>query len=258
MSVVIDLDSRRRAPTALTALWHPAGVTLPLDGPGDASLIIPEVRNAIQAGDYSADLLRQLPGATRPGDRALVLGAGLGTASTLVAKSRGVKRVIAIEPNTELYPYLQRGHALNGVPWVETINAVPSIGMKGRTPFFARHDIRTSSLLPDDCSWEVAMMVPCMDLNLILTEERITLLICEIRSAGAELLAGADLKSVDRILVSCGDDCFGHSGNVEIRAVLAGRGYEVEQAGNAMLFGRAKADREGFGRGKQRAEAAAS
>lgn len=258
MSVVIDLDSRRRAPTALTSLWHPAGVTLPMDGPGDASLIIPEVRNAVQAGDYSGDILRQLTKATRPGDRALVLGAGLGTASTLVAKSRGVKRVIAIEPNTELYPYLLRSHALNGVPWVETINAVPAIGMRGRTPFFARHDIRTSSLLPDECSWELAMMVPCMDLNLILTEERINLLVCEIPSGGAELLAEAELKSIDRILVSCGDDCFGLSENAEVRSVLAERGYAVEEAGQALMFGRAKAGREGAQPAKQQAGATAS
>lgn len=240
MSVVIDLDSRRRAPTMLTSLWHPAGVTLPMDGPADASLIIPEVRAAIQSGDYSADILRQIARTTRPGDRALVLGAGLGTASTLVAKSRGVKRVIAIEPNAELYPYLMRSHALNGVPWVETINALPAVGVRGRGGFFARHDIRASSVLPDDCSWELAMMIPCMDLNLILAEERISLLICEIPSAGAPLLAEANLKSVDRILVSCGDDCFGLSENAEIREVLAERGYDIEETGQALTFTRAK------------------
>jgi hypothetical protein len=224
----------------LTSLWHPAGVTLPMDGPADASLIVPEVRAAIQSGDYSADILRQITKATKPGDRALVLGAGLGTASTLVAKSRGVKRVIAMEPNAELYPYLLRSHALNGVPWVETINALPAVGVRGRSGFFARHDVRSSSILPDDCSWELAMMIPCMDLNLILAEERINLLICEIPSAGAPLLADTDLKSVDRILVSCGDDQFGLSENAEIRAVLSDRGYDVEETGNALTFTRAK------------------
>ena len=240
MSVVIDLDSRRRAPTMLTSLWHPAGVTLPMDGPADASLIIPEVRAAIQSGDYSADILRQITKATKPGDRALVLGAGLGTASILTAKSCGVKRVIAMEPNAELYPYLLRSHALNGVPWVETINALPAVGVRGRGAFFARQDIRSSSILPDDCSWELAMMIPCMDLNLILTEERISLLICEIPSGGAPLLAETNLKTVDRILVSCGDDRFGEAENAEIRAVLADRGYAVEETGNALAFTRAK------------------
>jgi hypothetical protein len=151
-----------------------------------------------------------------------------------------VKRVIALEPNAELYPYLLRSHALNGVPWVETVNALPAVGVRGRSAFFARHDIRSSSILPDDCSWELAMMIPCMDLNLILTEERISLLICEIPSAGAPLLAEAELKSVDRILVSCGDDQFGQSENAEIRAVLADRGYDVEETGNALTFTRAK------------------
>jgi hypothetical protein len=65
-------------------------------------------------------------------------------------------------------------------------------------------------------------------------------LICEIPSAGAPLLADTDLKSVDRILVSCGDDQFGLSENAEIRAVLSDRGYDVEETGNALTFTRAK------------------
>jgi len=251
VSVVIDLDSRRSLPTALRSLSHPAGVTLPFEGSSDADLILPEIRGAILSGDYSGDLLKVLPGAVRSGDRVLVIGAGLGTASTLVAKTRGIKRIIAIEPNTELCPYLQRCHELNEVGWVESINALLGHGVRGRTPFFARHDIRTSSALPDDCSWQMAMVVPCMEMNLILTEERISLIVFEIPSGGAALLAKAELRGVDRILVSCGDDVFGKAENDEVREVLAGRGYAMEEAGNALMFGRTKTRGAGFQGGKR-------
>ncbi len=252
MSVVIDLASRRHAPAALKRISHPAGVTLPLDGPSDADLLIPEIRSEICSGAYSADLVRLLPDAVKPGDRVLVIGAGLGTVSSLIAKSDGVERVIAVEANTELTPYLERVHALNGVPWVETINAVLGDGWKGRVPFFARHDIRTSSLLPDDCSWQHTMMVPCMDLNLILTEEQITLIVCEIPTASAQLQC-AELGSVERILVSSGDDPSERREQNEVRSLLAGQGFDAEERGAALLFGRANANREYFRPAKIRA-----
>ena len=252
MSVVIDLASRRHAPASLKRISHPAGVTLPLDGPSDADLLIPEIRSEICAGAYSADLVRLLPDAVKPGDRVLVIGAGLGTVSSLIAKSDGVERVIAVEANTELMPYLKRVHALNGVPWVETINAVLGDGWKGRVPFFARHDIRTSSLLPDDCSWQHTMMVPCMDLNLILTEEQITLIVCEIPTASAQLQC-AELGSVERILVSSGDDPSERREQNEVRSLLAGQGFDAEERGAALLFGRANASREYFRPAKIRA-----
>ena len=252
MSVVIDLASRRHAPASLKRISHPAGVTLPLDGPSDADLLIPEIRSEICSGAYSADLVRLLPDAVKPGDRVLVIGAGLGTVSSLIAKSDGVERVIAVEANTELMPYLKRVHALNGVPWVETINAVLGDGWKGRVPFFARHDIRTSSLLPDDCSWQHTMMVPCMDLNLILTEEQITLIVCEIPTASAQLQC-AELGSVERILVSSGDDPSERREQNEVRSLLAGQGFDAEERGAALLFGRANASREYFRPAKIRA-----
>lgn len=253
MSVVIDLDSRRRSPTMLTSLSHPAGVTLPFEGPADAELIVPEIRSEILSGAYSADILRVLPDALRAGDRALVIGAGIGLTSTLAAKTRGVKRVIAVEPNTELFPYLMRTHQLNGVPWVESINAVLGHGVRGRVPFFARHDLRTSSILADECSWQMVMLVPCMELNLILIEERINVVICEVPAGGAELLAGMELGTIERILVSSGDDCFGVAENNDVREVLSGRGYQVEDAGNALMFSRNRSGGENFGRTRQRA-----
>lgn len=238
MSTVIDLDSRRKTPTSFTSLAHPAGVTLPLESGRDAELVVPEIRTRIVSGAYSAELLGAISDTVRPTDRVLVIGAGLGTASTLAAGCPGVRRVIATEPNIELYPYLQRTHEMNGVPWVETINAVVAPRLRGRVPFFARHDIRLSSLLPDDCSWQLTMMVPCMDLDLILAEERISLLVCEVPSDAVSILAEADLSPVDRILVSSGDDTVELGGKAEIGRILAEKGFAGETGQTTLRFGR--------------------
>ncbi len=203
---ITDFAAKRRDAFSSEPLLHPAGVTLPFDGPSDAALIIPEIRSEIRSGAYSADLVRLLPEAVVPGDRVLVIGAGLGVVSTLIARNEGIDRVIAVEANTALIPYLNRVHDLNGVSEVETINAVLAESKKGRIPFFARRDLRTSSLLPHDRSWQQVMMVPFMNLNLILTEERISLIICDVPIASAQPLAQAELGQVDCILLGCGDE----------------------------------------------------
>jgi len=107
---IADLTAKRRGAFSPEPLLHPAGVTLPFDGPSDAALIIPEIRSEIRSGAYSADLVRLLPEAVVPGDRVLVIGAGLGVVSTTVARNEGVDRVIAVEANTALIPYLNRVH----------------------------------------------------------------------------------------------------------------------------------------------------
>ena len=237
--VIIDLTAQRGGSALLEPLLHPAGVKLPFESPSDAALIIPEIRSEIRAGTYSADMIGLLDDAVRPGDRVLVIGAGLGVVSTLVAKRSDVKRVIAVEANTTLIPYLKRVHDLNGTPAVETVNAVLAEDKKGRVPFFARRDLRMSSLLPHDRSWQQVMMVPFMDLNLILAEEQISLIICDIPVDAAQLVARAELESVERVLVNCTDEpaaCWEEDGAC---ALLIKRGFLPEPTGGAVLFQRA-------------------
>ena len=246
MSCVIDLASRRRTPTSLKWLSHPAGIILPFDRKSDADLIIPEVRSAICTGAYNASILELLPDALRAGDRVLVIGAGLGVVSTLVAQSRGVERVIAVEANIALTPYLERVHALNDVSWVETVNAVLGDGGKGRVPFFPRRDIRCSSLLPSDKSWQQVMVIPSMDLDVILTEEQITLIVCDIPASSAQLLGRAELGSVERIVVRCGNETSESQGENEAWPELIEQGFAAETCGTTVLFERARADAWSF------------
>ena len=239
MSIVIDLASRRHTLTFLKSLSHPAGVNLPFDDPSDAALIIPEIRSEIRSGAYSADVVHLLPDVVLAGDCVLVIGAGLGVVSTLVTKTEGVSRVIAVEANITVVSYLNRVHALNGVPWVETINVVIGDCGKGRAPFFVRRDIRTSSLLPDDGPWTQPMLVPCMDLNLILIEEQISLVVCDIPGASAQLLAWAGLGLVERILINSGDDPAENDlAENEVCSLLAVKGFAAEKHGTVSLFER--------------------
>ena len=237
MSRVIDVTSRRPMPVR-DRFAHPAGVTLPSDDANDAALLVPEIRSAIAAGTYSSGMIQLLSDVVRSGDRVLVIGAGLGVVSTMIAKSPGVERVVALEANVALTGYLQRVHALNGVPWVETLNGVPTVGKKGRVPFFARRDLRTSSLLPQTAAWQQALMVPLVDLNLILAEEQITLIACEIPSASARVLAEVEPGSVERIAIADEGSAPHPDDEAELVMLLMQRGFAVERARSALLLSR--------------------
>jgi len=248
---IFDLSAERCPPTEGRSLRHPAGISLPFDCPGDAELVVPELRAEIRSGAYCADLVRLLPQAVRPGDRVLVVGAGLGVVSTLVARTPAIERVIAVEADTRLVPYLSRLHAQNGVPEVEIVNAVLADGQRGRAPFFARRDPRDSSLLPDDSEdWQKVIMVPYMDLGLVLTEERISLVICDIPRDVARALGASRLDTVERLLVDCSGDPAPWWQEGEICAELSRRGYlcgihSRGQRDTALLF--TKASRSGAG-----------
>jgi len=237
--VIVNLAERRQSASSLMPLEHPAGVILPFDAPADDALIAPEIQNEIRSGTYSADLVRRLPDAVSPGDRVLVIGGGLGVVSTLVARTEGADRVIVAEPNTALSLYIDRVHDLNGASNVETINAVLAVGRTGRISFCTQSDPRTSALAPHDQQQKPEMLVPFMDLNMILAEERINLIICDTPIAPTQLLAQAELGKVDRILLNYGDEDTGYGEG--ICQQLAAHGYHPEPSGTAILLRRSNA-----------------
>lgn len=241
MSCVVDLSSRRTVPPPVEFLSHPAGVTLPFDDSSYSDFLVPEIRGAVCCGAYCADTIGHLPDVVRDGDRALVIGAGLGVVSTLIARRPRVNRVIAVEADAALVPYLRRVHELNGVPWVETINAVLDNGRSGEAPVFGARDRDKSQHRPQGPQMA---MVPRMDLNLILAEERISLIVCDLTDGIRRLLAEASLGKVARILVRAdGGIPAGGSGMPPteggLLAVLADGGFDMESRGPALLFDRA-------------------
>lgn len=238
MSCVIDLSEWRRRPRSLS---HPAGVTLPIEDPGHASLLAPGVRDAIGNGTHCADVIRLLATGVRAGDRVLVLGSGLGVVSSLVAKAHGVARVIAVEPNTDLAAYIDHVHGANGVPWVEVVNGVPIAGGRGRLPVFVRHDVRDSSLCVDHRPCTQVMLVPGVNLNLMLAEERISLIVAESSAVSAQLLARAQLASVERIIFTSSHAMARSREQEELTACLAERGFAGQSFGTALRFDRADA-----------------
>ena len=235
MSCVIDLYQWRHASRSLS---HPAGVNLPLEDSGHTELLIPQIRNAIAKGRHCADVIRAIPGSVRDGERVLVLGSGLGVLSTLLARARGVERIIVMEPDAEVAAYIDHVHDVNGVPWAETLNAVPVASGGGSVPLFLRHDVRNTSLAAEDGPWRRIALVPGVNLDLILAEERISLIVGESSANASRMLAPARLASVERLLLGSHHASETDAADDELTAFLAARGFDARSFGTALVCDR--------------------
>lgn len=225
-------------PTPL--IQHPAGVILPWDHESQRGVIPPELRVPISNGSYCAEMIARLPEALKRRDRVLVVGTALGLLTTLVAKSGLADQVIAVEADAGLVSYLETVHALNGVSWIEALNAFPAVATRGRIPYFTRHDPRDSSLRPEEGHWRRVSLAPMIDLRLVLADAGITMIVWDGPVSAAHLLTEADLGPVERILVRADervtDTCMMDRAWTPLRR----RGFTTSDPGPAYLLRRTR------------------
>ena len=230
----------------MTALPDPHAPVPPLAAhgvliPDDAEVITPAIRRAILAGRFEAEEASQLATIVEPGDRVLEIGAGIGFISTLLARQPRVSRVVAVEANPRLLPYMTRLHDLNRVGKVRRINAVLTNGPERCATFYLRRDFWMGSLSPSPNPYVATVEVPTMRLDALLREEAIDLLVCDVEGAEAWLFEGADLSGVDRVWVETHDHVTGLSGVRRLFAAMAAQGlvYDPRHSlGAVVLFRR--------------------
>ena len=209
--------------------------------PDDAEVVTPAIRRAILAGRFEAEEASQLAAIVEPGDRVLEIGAGIGFISTLLARQPRVSRVVAVEANPRLLPYMTRLHDLNRVGKVRRINAVLTNGPERCATFYLRRDFWMGSLSPSPNPYVATVEVPTMRLDALLREEAIDFLVCDVEGAEAWLFEGADLSGVDRVWVETHDHLTGLSGVRRLFAAMAAQGlvYDPRHSlGAVVLFRR--------------------
>lgn len=200
MDKLADFAWYRRCSGGVETLEHPAGPVLPLHPETDGKLLPAGLQTAIREGRYCEEQIACLKRAIRPGDRVLDLGAGLGV--TAVVAARQAKRVVAIEADPRIVPVAQRLLEASGVGSVAYHHGLPAIGRKGCGPVFLRADFRRSSRSPGGSPWQAMGMAPFLPINVILADQQIDLVVCDLPFGAANILTSADLKGVDRILLT--------------------------------------------------------
>jgi FkbM family methyltransferase len=219
------------------AFLQAAGVVIPFD----PAVITPAIRRAILGGRFEAEESSQIPQIVRPGDSVLEIGAGIGFISTLLSRQRRVGRVIAVEANPHLLDYMTRLHVCNRVRKVRRINAVLTNEDRESATFYLRRDFWMGSLAPEPNPYIGTVEVPTMNLDILLREEAIDLIVCDVEGAETVLFQGADLSGVDRIFLEMHDHVTGLSGVRGLFATMADHGFVYDprhSLGSVVLFQR--------------------
>lgn len=218
-----------------------SGVRVPLD----RRIVTPPIEAALRNGVYEADETRSLPEVVRKGDRVLELGAGMGFVSTILAKRTKAAKVVALEANPQLIPFIHQVHAINNVRGVEVVNGVASAGpapkANATATFYARPDFWMSSLSPEPYAYDRAYDVPVLPLDALLRDHRINMVVCDIEGGEVALLPEADLSGVDRVYVEVHDHLTGLSGVKTLFDALSAKGFAYDlrhSCGSVVLFTR--------------------
>ncbi|NOR61451.1 MAG: FkbM family methyltransferase [Rhodobacteraceae bacterium] len=211
--------------------------------PYDPAIITPAIKHAIESGYFEAEEAAQLPFIVKPEDIVLDIGAGIGFISTLIA--RRAERVISVEANPDLLPFMAKLHALNSIENATRLNVVLGEVEAGLATFYQRRDFWMGSLSKGPNPYKSAVKVPYMALNPLLKKERVSLIVCDIEGAEAFLFNRADLAGVDRVYLELHDHITGLKGVAAVFEAMAAQGlaYDPRHSNGAIvLFRRVEKD----------------
>ena len=218
---------------------HAEGVLIPFD----PAIITPAIKQAIEAGYFEAEEAAQLPHIVKPDDIVLDIGAGIGFISTLIA--RRAERVIAVEANPDLLPFMARLHQMNGVENAKRLNVVLGEADSGMATFYQRTDFWMGSLAAGPNPYKSTVKVPRMGLNTLLRREGVTLIVCDIEGAESVLFTRSELCCVDRVYLELHDHITGLKGVSAVFDAMAARGFAYDprySSGAIVLFRRVRAN----------------
>ena len=206
--------------------------------PHDPNIITPPIAAALRANRYEAEEAAEIPAIVMPGDVVLEIGAGIGFISTLVSRQPNVAKIIAVEANPALMPYMARLHAENGVERVQRLNAVLSNSGAHAAIFYQRRDFWMGSLAEGPEPYETAVSVPVVNLDDFIATHGVTLIICDIEGAESWLFGDADLGGVDRIYLELHDHITGLSGIAKLFTDMGARGftYDPRHSSSAIIL----------------------
>ncbi len=212
-----------------------------IQAPGD--VITPAIAEALTTGSYEIEEARIVSRALKSHDRVLEIGSGLGFVTTLIARDERVASLIAFEADPRLAKRASSTLTLNGCTDAEVINAVlaPEASTGDMAVFYQRPDFWMSSMFETDVPYDRIVNVPVLPLNTMLRDRAITCIVCDIEGGEVQLLKGADLAGVDRVVVELHDHITGLSGVADLFETMRRKGFAYDprcSEGTVVLFRR--------------------
>lgn len=218
----------KRAVNRMRGIASVHGILLPVD----RNVLSPRMELTLASGKYEA---RERVLSTRivhAGDVVLELGAGLGFVGSYLRKFTKAGKIICIEANPRLIPYINTVHELNSVENVEVLSGVVIPGYRqARTfPFYCRTDFWASSL-DDAAPYDTVVHVRSLSFPEILEQHRPDVLIMDIEGGELDLLSAPSAGSIRAIVLETHPRVYGADGVRAVEANLARLGFVEDPHG---------------------------
>jgi FkbM family methyltransferase len=222
------LRTIKRSVNWLRGEAHVSGIVLPID----RSVLSPHMELTLAAGRYERRERALSARIVRPGDVVLELGAGLGFLSSYLRKFTGAGKIVCVEANPNLIPYINRVHAVNAIDRIELLNGVvlPRPDGAASIPFYCRRDFWASSLDPSS-PFESVVSVGALSFPDILDRHRPDVLVMDIEGGELELLTTPSAGSIRAAVVETHPGHYGPDGLRAIEANFARLGFVEDAAG---------------------------
>ncbi len=196
--------------------------------PFSPDIITPSIETAITSGAFEAEEAQELPFIVEPGDRVLEIGAGIGFISTLLDRHSSVDKVIAVEANPFLMDYMAELHHVNHVRKVERRNAILTNEPVDFMTFYLRQDFWMGSLSAGPNPYQGTINVPTESLDRLISEEDISLIVCDIEGAETFVFDHAELAGVTRVYLELHDHVTGLNGVRNLFKSMENRGFTYD------------------------------
>jgi len=222
------LRTIKRSVNWLRGEAHVSGIVLPID----RSVLSPHMELTLAAGRYERRERALSARIVRPGDVVLELGAGLGFLSSYLRKFTGAGKIVCVEANPNLIPYINRVHAVNAIDRIELLNGVvlPRPDGAASIPFYCRRDFWASSLDPSS-PFESVVSVGALSFPDILDRYRPDVLVMDIEGGEVELLTTPSAGSIRAAVIETHPGHYGPDGLRAIEANFARLGFVEDAAG---------------------------
>ena len=195
------------------------------------------VRKALRNNEYESAEIYLVRRLVRPGNTVLDLGSGLGLTSIAAAKASGNGRVVGYEADPVIAPLAEINVRRNSVR-VEIRNKAIA-REKGACQFHVRRSFPASSIFPAKKSKKI--LIEADAFQDVVDEIQPQVIVCDIEGIEKEVFAGANLPSVQRLIMEVHPQVIGLPGVLKCVQELTASGFYLMESlcfGQVLVFDR--------------------